>query len=63
MLMIVSRCTEEAVEIDLQMTLKNELAQKLIGEAARLRREPVDLLADIIERVLTDNLVGAVLDE
>lgn len=63
MLTVVSSCNEEVVEIDLQMTLRNELAQRLIDEAARLRREPVVLLADIIERVLTDNLVGAVLDE
>lgn len=59
----MSSCTEEAVEIDLEMTLKNELAKKLIAEAERLGRSPVVLLADIIERVLTDNLVSAVIDE
>jgi hypothetical protein len=50
-------------DLDLAMTLRGPLAALLTLHATRLQRRPVDLLADLIERVLTDDLVDAVLDE
>lgn len=43
--------------------LVGELAKRLIEYAERYRVEPVDLLADLIERVLQDDLVDAVMDK
>lgn len=49
------------LDIDLQLRGRN--AAMLIAEARKRRREPAELLADLIEAVLTDNLVDAVLDD
>ena len=35
----------------------------LLAESRKRRRAPAELLSDLIEAVLTDNLVDAVLDE
>ena len=59
----MSSRNETPIEIDVQMTLKNDLARKLVAEAKRLGRSPVELMADIVERVLGDNLVSAVIDD
>lgn len=54
---------EEVLEIECRLKLRNELAVRLNAHAVRLKRAPGELLADIIERVLQDDLVVAVLDE
>jgi uncharacterized membrane protein YhfC len=46
-----------------ELNLDGTLALALINAAAVRKRRPVDLLADIIERVLLDDLVKAVLDD
>jgi len=51
------------MELHCVIDLRNELAKQLHCHARRLKRRPIDLLADLIERVLTENLVDAVLDE
>lgn len=43
--------------------VRGPLADKLILEAERRERQPVDLLADIVSLVLEQDLVAAVLDE
>ncbi len=43
--------------------LTGEKAKRLIEYAERYKRSPVELLADIIDKVLEDNLVDAILDE
>lgn len=45
------------VEIDIETQLRGNLARKLIAEAKKRRREPADLLADIVICVLRDDLV------
>jgi hypothetical protein len=42
--------------------LRGALARKLIDEAKKRRRKPVELLADIVSCVLNDNLINAVID-
>lgn len=49
------------LDVDLQLRGRN--AAMLIAEAKKRRREPAELLADLIEKVLTDDLVDAVLDD
>lgn len=51
------------VEIDIELTLKGPLAAVLIRHAGKRNRAPVELLADIIEAVLGDDIVDAVLDD
>jgi hypothetical protein len=54
--------TKTVLEITVEATLKNGLAERLIQEAAARSREPVDLLAEIVETVIKDDLFAAVLD-
>lgn len=49
--------------LEISMQLRNHLADALAKNAKRLNRRPIDLLADLIERVLEDDLVDAVLDD
>lgn len=49
-------------DIAVDTILRGPLAKTLLAEAAKRGVEPVVLLADIIEAVLTDDLVAAVLD-
>ena len=51
------------IELEVVTTLKGNMARLAEAHAKRLNRRPVDLLADIIERVFLDNLVDAILDE
>jgi hypothetical protein len=48
--------------LKLEITLQGPLALKLAQHAANLKLEPTILLCDLIERILMDNLVKAVLD-
>jgi integral membrane sensor domain MASE1 len=50
-------------EIAIQIVLRCSLAETLRKHASRLKREPAVLFADIVEAVLGDDLVQAVLDE
>lgn len=53
----------EQVELKIELELRGELAKQLLEYAERFKREPAALLSDLIERVLLDDLVDAVLDE
>ena len=54
---------ETAIEaIDIELTLRRNLSVALQIAAHDRNKRPVDLLADIIEIVLTDNLIDAILD-
>jgi hypothetical protein len=46
----------------IELTLRHNLSVALETAARDRNKRPVDLLADIIETVLTDNLIDAVLD-
>lgn len=50
-------------EIEVFTTLRNDLARKLLVAAKERAVEPVELLADIVETVLGENLIDAVLDD
>jgi hypothetical protein len=50
-------------EIEAAFTLKNKLAKVLLEHAAKRQREPAELLADVVETVLQDDLIDAVLDD
>ena len=53
----------DVLEIECRLKLRSELAVRLDAHATRLKRSPSELLADIVERVLQDDLIVAVLDE
>lgn len=50
------------MEITIETTLRNKLALRLVKEAKARNLEPVVLLSMIVEHVLEDNLVAAVVD-
>jgi hypothetical protein len=50
-------------EITVDMTLKGPLAATLLRHAKRRKVRPIDLMADIVEAVLGDDIVDAVLDD
>ncbi len=49
-------------DLDLEISLRGQLAIKLIRASQARRMVPVEMLADIIEHVLNDDLISAVLD-
>ncbi len=49
--------------IDIEMQLRGSLAAKLEAAAKVRRRSPAELLADVVEVVISDNLFDAVLDD
>lgn len=55
------RNTAGALIIDVDLQLRGRLAAKLQSEAKKRGVKPGDLLADVIELVITDNLFEAVI--
>lgn len=53
----------QPLEIDIELTLRGRLARMLTAHAERRRKGPAELLSDLIEAVLNDDLVNAVLDD
>lgn len=53
---------DESCELCIELKLRAELARALLHSAESRKRRPIDLLADIIEKVLMDDLITAVLD-
>lgn len=51
------------IEIKVETVFRGKLAQKLVDAAEERGCEPVELLATIIENVLGDDLIAAVVDE
>lgn len=51
------------VVLDMELQLRGRLADTLIRHAEKRGRKPSDLLADIIETVLNDDIVDAVMDD
>lgn len=49
-------------EIDIKLELRGDLARALINAAKARKIDASELLADIIEMVLTDDLIAAVCD-
>lgn len=49
--------------IEIELGLRGSVAAALINEANARNVRPIDLLADVIENVCTDNLFSAVVDE
>lgn len=49
--------------IHVETTLRGRLAETLMRHADRRRARPVDVLASIVEAVLNDDIVDAVLDD
>lgn len=52
----------EAPVIDVALQLRGRNAASLIAEAKRRKRDPGELLSDIIEAVIADDLWKAVLE-
>lgn len=53
----------DALVIDIETQLRGRLARALVRAAARRKVKPVELLARIVETVLNENLIDAVLDD
>lgn len=60
---ITRRNAKGEVILDVELTLRGDLAQTLLDHAKRRGRAPVELLASIIQFVLRDDLVDAVIDD
>lgn len=48
--------------LDIELQLRGPNAARLLAEAKKRARDPAELLADVIEAVITDNLFTAVLE-
>ena len=53
----------DTIKIDVELQFRGPLAEHLAQESEARRVDPAELLADIIETVFNDQLVGAVLDK
>lgn len=53
----------EEIELSLEMSIRGPLAVTLLKAAEARNVKPIELLADIIEAVLNDDLVAAVIDK
>lgn len=53
----------KGLEISCAIVLRDQLAERLEAHAERLGKSTVALLADLIETILNDNLVDAVIDQ
>lgn len=51
------------MELEIDCTLRGVLAEKLVAEARKRNLPPVTLLQTIMETILCDDLVDAILDE
>lgn len=56
-------CTEEAVQFTIDVTVRADLADALLSAASVRGRTPAAVMAEIVEIVLVDGLVGALLDD
>lgn len=54
--------TEEVVLMSFDLTVKGAVADDLLAKAAARNCEPAELICRIIEFVLRDNLIDAVID-
>jgi hypothetical protein len=52
----------DRIEMTVETTIKSRYAKTLLREAEKRSMQPVELLALILEIVLKDNLVAAVVD-
>lgn len=59
----VHRNLKGELVLDVELTLRGDLAQSLVDHAKRRGRAPVELLASIVRFVLKDDLVDAVIDD
>lgn len=50
-------------ELKFDGTLRGEQAKRLIEYAERYSRSPIELLVDLIGRILSDDLVVAIMDQ
>ncbi|MFG1417222.1 hypothetical protein V5F38_05335 [Xanthobacter sp. V0B-10] len=60
---ITRRQIPDDVVLDVELTLRGDLAQTLLDHAKRRGRAPVELLSSIVQFVLRDDLVDAVIDD
>lgn len=60
---VTRRHAKGEIVLDVELTLRGDLAQTLLDHAKRRGRAPVELLASIIQFVLRDDLVDAVIDD
>lgn len=60
---ITRRQIPDNVVLDVELTLRGDLAQTLLDHAKRRGRAPVELLSSIVHFVLRDDLVDAVIDD
>jgi len=57
-----ARYRQDEPVIDVSFQLRGALAAALEAEAKRRKRDPGDLLADVVKAVIADNLFAAVLE-
>lgn len=50
-------------EITMRIVLRGELARQVIEIAERRRQEPVEMMASVVEIVIRDDMVDAVIDD
>lgn len=50
-------------ELYMEIGLRGNLAMAVLREAKRLNKRPIDLVADVLDRVFLEGLVTAILDE
>ncbi|MBB6306274.1 hypothetical protein [Xanthobacter tagetidis] len=60
---ITRRAVSGSVVLDVELTLRGDLAQTLLDHAKKRGMAPVQLLASIVSFVLKDDLVDAVIDD
>lgn len=54
--------TSRLDELYMEISLRGDLADKVLRHARRLGVRPIDLVADVIDRVFLEDLVDAVVD-
>jgi hypothetical protein len=55
--------TEEMIAVNCEIIVKADLAEKLMAAARQRDRTPASIMGEIIEAVLCDGLVDAILDD
>ena len=50
-------------EITVETVLRGELARTLIEHAEARHKRPIDVFADLVEIILRENMVDAILDD
>jgi hypothetical protein len=50
-------------EIKIEMGISGEMARTLLEHCERRSRAPVELMCDLVQMILSENLIDAILDD